>query len=46
MVINEANRLEQLNPEYKTFVARLIEFTDNFDDAGIMEFIEPIMRSL
>ncbi len=45
MVINEANRLEQLNSEYNPFVARLIEFTDNFDDAGIMEFIEPILRS-
>ncbi len=45
MVINEANRLEQLNPQYKPFLTRLLEFIDNFDDAGIMEFIEPIMRS-
>ncbi len=44
-VINEANRLEQLNPEYKPFVDRLREFTDNFDDTGIRKFIEPIMRS-
>ncbi len=45
MVINEANRLEQLNPQYKPFVNHLIEFTDDFDDAGIIEFIEPIRRS-
>ncbi len=44
-VINEATRLEQLNPAYQPFVTRLIEFTDNFDDTGIIEFLEPIMRS-
>ncbi len=46
MVINEANRLEQLNPQYKPFVTRLIDLADEFDDAGILKFIEPIRRSL
>ncbi len=43
-VINEVHRLEQLTSEYQPFVARLIEFADEFDDAGIVKFLEPIMR--
>ncbi len=45
LVINEAYRLEQLNSEYKSFATRLINFVDNFDDAGILKFLEPMMRS-
>ncbi len=43
MVLNEANRLEQLNPDYKPFVTRLIDLANEFDDTGIMEFIKPIL---
>ncbi len=45
MIINEANRLEQLNPEYQSFATRLIDFAEDFDDTGIIKFLESIMRS-
>ncbi len=45
IVINEATRLEQLNPKYKSFVAHLIQLADEFNDAGIIKVLEPLMRS-
>ncbi len=45
IILNEANRLEQLNSDYKPFVTRLIDLANEFDDTGIIKFIEPILRS-
>ncbi len=45
LVKSEATRLENFNQKYKPFVARIVALADQFDDAGIIQFLEPILRS-
>ncbi|MCL1470676.1 CHASE2 domain-containing protein [Argonema antarcticum] len=37
---SEVRRLEQLNPKYASFCQRILELGQNFDDRGILEWIE------